>query len=164
MREAVYSLAVVMIVSSSPYGCHKPTPQEQYAGGRHCFAALDANLKTVPPALFRKRGFDPGAVELVATESMNGAYDMGAQLGMSPPAIGRDLEQARATYVKSHSWRPAGGRVPKFIAFGPDMTDCLADFVWPAVWALVKCSEPSVARMNKRTSCSSMSSVISIFV
>ena len=112
MTRIVYSFAGVILLSSHPYSCHKPTAEESYAHDKRCFAALDANLKIVPAARFKQVGVDPGAVDLVSKENVSGAFDWGERLGMSPGAIYKDLERAaRRLREVSHlaaSWsRPA---------------------------------------------------------
>ena len=107
---------------------HDPSPREDYAHGKRCYAALDANLKIVPADRFRQLRLDPGTVEVAASDNMEGAYQVARQMGMAPDAISRDLAAARADYVRSHSWQePASGR-RKFVALGHDFNECLLDY------------------------------------
>jgi hypothetical protein len=118
----------MIALSGSPYSCHKPTAREEYPDAIRCHAALEANLKIVPEARFRQIRLDPDAVDLASQENMNGAFDLGRQLGMTPDAVQKDLHRALDTYVKGHSWQPTGGGSRKFIALGHDFNECLLDY------------------------------------
>lgn len=122
------SFAAILALTATPYSCHKPTAYEQYAGARRCVAALGANLKFVPSTRFKQVGLDPDAVDLVFTDSISDAYDVGKLLNMRPEAINRDLQTSGAAYVKAHSWQPPGTARRQFIALGYDVNDCLADY------------------------------------
>jgi hypothetical protein len=128
MNQFALALASVVMLSAHPYSCHKTTAQEAYAHDKRCFAALDANSKIVPAARFQEVGVNPEAVELVSTENMSGTYDWGERLGMTPYAIHQDLESARATYVKAHTWQEPGTGRRKFVALGYEVKDCLLDY------------------------------------
>ena len=128
MKQTALALASALLLASHPYSCHKTTAQEAYAHDKGCFAALDANLKIVPAARFKQANLDPGAVDQVSTENMSSAYDWGERLGMSPDAVYKDLERARAAYVKSHTWQPPGTSRRKFVALGRDLHECVLDY------------------------------------
>ena len=128
LRRTVCSFAGIVALTTSPYGCHKPTLQEQYADARRCFAALDANLKFVTAEQFRRVGLDRDAVDLVFREEINNAFDLGKPIGMKPAAITADLQRASAAYTEAHTWQPQASSRRKFSAIGYDVNDCLADF------------------------------------
>jgi hypothetical protein len=128
MKRTVYSFAGVIVLFTSPYSCHKPTSQEMYAHAKGCFAALDTNLNIVPPARFTQAGLDPDAIEMASSDDMSGAFDMGKEIGMKPDAILKDLQRAKAAYVRSHTWQPPAGAGRKFIALGNQVNGCLADY------------------------------------
>ena len=107
------------------YSCHKPTLQEQYAAARHCYVAYDAALKLIAPAAFEHAGLDPALVKDSWSTDIGAAYDMGKELGMSPEAVGADLERARLAYLGAHSGRT--NAAAKLAALKYDVNDCLGD-------------------------------------
>jgi len=120
MRSAS-SLAGLLLVTS-PYSCHKPTPQEEYADAKHCHAVLDTSLKAVSAARFAQSRLDPSLVKLASDDDLTAAYEFGKQLGSGFDAVTRDAEQERVAYLRSH------GGAQDFDALRSDVNGCLADY------------------------------------
>lgn len=102
--------------------CHPPTPQDSYAASKRCYAILDSSLKLVPAARFRQSAVDPDYIETASQEDMQSAFSIGKELGMTPDAVLRDLEQAKSGYLKAHSPQY------NFDKLRDDVNECLGDF------------------------------------
>lgn len=92
------SFAGVILLSSSPYSCHKPTDQELYAEARRCYAALDANQMIVPEARLEESGLSRSRIATAVNGNIDEAYDIGKAMRLSPQAISIDLGKARALH------------------------------------------------------------------
>jgi hypothetical protein len=121
MKHALYSIAGLAALAS-PYSCHKPTPQEQYAQARHCHAVLDTALQIIAASQFKQANVDPSLVELASEDNLTGAYDYGKQIGMRFEAVTEDTERTRLAYLKSHTG------AQKLDALREDVNDCLGDY------------------------------------
>lgn len=121
MIRSAHSLAALLLLTS-PYSCHKPTPQEEYGDVRRCHAVLDTSLKVVPAARFAQSRLDPSLVKLASDDDLTAAYEFGKQLGIRFDAVTRDTEQARVAYLRSH------GKAQEFDALRNDVNDCLSDY------------------------------------
>jgi hypothetical protein len=125
MRGSAFCVAGAVVFLVPPYSCHKPTAQEEYAQAKHCYAAYGASLKIVPAARFTQAGINPALIERASDANVDGAYDAGKQIGMSPGAISRDLEQAKAAYLRAHAG--SGDADQKFNDLREDVNGCIGD-------------------------------------
>src|SRR5881398_59069 len=103
MKRPALCFAGVSALLVPQYSCHPGTRQENYAASRHCFATLNANLAIQSADRFRQAGLNRDAVVVASDGNMNAAYDLGKLLGMSPAAVFKDIEGAKAAYTKSHT-------------------------------------------------------------
>jgi hypothetical protein len=125
MNRRASCFAAVLLVGHSPYSCHKPTLQEEYADSKRCYSAYDAGLEMIPAARFEQAGLDPDVLKTAAHDNFGSAYVLGKQLGMRPEAIARDVERTRAAYLAAHSDKSGGAR--KLKSLRDDVNDCLGD-------------------------------------
>ena len=123
MNGAAPWLAGAMLLSSSPYSCHKPTTQALYADARHCHAVYDGALEIVSPGQFERAALDPGILRVSSAEDMQSAYDFGKQAGMSNRLIFLDLMRAKSRYLSAH--RGDSNAKLKFQSLRRDVNACL---------------------------------------
>jgi hypothetical protein len=126
MTRRAFCFAGLLLVGQSPYSCHKPTLQENYADAKLCNSAYDAGLKLISADGFRKARLDPSLVGDAKNNSVGTAYMTGKQLGMGPNAIAQDLEGARRVYLAAHTGGPDAAQ--KLDALRRDVNDCLGDY------------------------------------
>jgi len=123
-----FCFAAASLLFVPQYSCRQPTPAENYANSRACFAAVSANLERVPAARLRQAGVPRSALRAVADDTMSAAYDAGKLAGMTPEAIFHDLEHAKSSYLRAHSVTIAPAGVRRFHALGAAVNTCLADY------------------------------------
>lgn len=113
-----------------PYGCgsSKCVTEHEYADAKRCSAVLDASLEIMQTAHLPKSAtFDPGAVQAQAIESYDAAVRSGAELGLPQAVILKDVEHAKAAYLKSYRDRPASNAQVKLRTVFDDLNSCVKE-------------------------------------
>jgi len=100
-RSVVSAISLGMALAA----CHPPD-QAIYDNAKNCVGIFDVALKQIPPGEIRKAGLYSDDVDRTSLEAYEGVLQSGAKLGLTTPAIARDVDQA-----KKRAWQTYGPSV-----------------------------------------------------
>ena len=125
MRSVPASFVAGLLLSVIPTSCGKGVDERAYAHAKDCEAVLEASLVIVPAVhLSAHAKFDPGAIQAVSEDYLEGALGEGSKTGMPREAIYKDLEQAKRAYLNSYTSRTTENPRQKLLHLFDDINRC----------------------------------------